>query len=235
MHENREIYCTFWSTDQDRSAKAINRTADMNVQEKSDCAVVPMNQPNKEGRPSAEVGERRAQTEENIVQSHMRPTQSGRRMSQGLGGVRQVARKRKQERLTALLHYLNVGLIRESCASCILTLGSDSRHVTTDGSGQIEEDIPPDIHDAALVIQDAQTPLDNTRIAIRIGDLDPVTEISGQIARLNNLGYFAGDIKSPDHVAVESAVEEFQCDNNLTVDGICGPKTQAQLKKVHGC
>jgi hypothetical protein len=120
-------------------------------------------------------------------------------------------------------------------ASCILTLGSDSRHVTTDGSGQIEEDIPPDIHDAALVIQDAQTPLDNTRIAIRIGDLDPVTEISGQIARLNNLGYFAGDIKSPDHVAVESAVEEFQCDNNLTVDGICGPKTQAQLKKVHGC
>jgi len=40
MHENREISCTSWSTDQDRSAKAINRTADMNVQEKSDCAVV---------------------------------------------------------------------------------------------------------------------------------------------------------------------------------------------------
>ncbi len=35
MHENREISCTSWSTDQDRSAKAINRTADMNVQEKS--------------------------------------------------------------------------------------------------------------------------------------------------------------------------------------------------------
>jgi hypothetical protein len=116
-------------------------------------------------------------------------------------------------------------------APCILTLGSDSRHVTTDDSGQIEEDIPPDIHDAALVIQDAQTPLDNTRIAIRIGDLDPVTEISGQVARLNNLGYFAGDIKSPDHVAVESAVEEFRCDNNLTVDGVCGPKTQASSRK----
>ena len=91
MHENREISCTSWSTDQDRSTKAINQKADMNVQEKSDCAVVPMNQPNKEGRPSAEVGEGRAQTEENIVQSHMRPTQSGRRMSQGLGGVRQAA------------------------------------------------------------------------------------------------------------------------------------------------
>ena len=40
MHENREISCTSWSSDQDRSAKAINQTADVNVQEKSDCAVV---------------------------------------------------------------------------------------------------------------------------------------------------------------------------------------------------
>jgi hypothetical protein len=43
MHENREISCTSWSADQDRSAKAINRTADVHVQEKSDCAVVPVN------------------------------------------------------------------------------------------------------------------------------------------------------------------------------------------------
>ena len=92
MHENREIFCTSWSTDQDRSGKAINRTADMNVQEKSDCAVVPLSRPNKEGESSAEVGEGRAQTEENIVPSHMRPTQSGNRMSQGLHGVRPAAR-----------------------------------------------------------------------------------------------------------------------------------------------
>jgi hypothetical protein len=90
MHENREISCTSWSTDQGRSAKAINRTADVNVQEKSDCAVVPMKQPNKERQLSAEAGEGRAQTEENIVPSHMRPTQSGKHMSQGLHGVRQV-------------------------------------------------------------------------------------------------------------------------------------------------
>src|SRR4029077_16971719 len=55
MHENREISSTPWSTDQGRSAKAINRTADMHVLEKSDCAVVPVNQPNKGGQPSAEV------------------------------------------------------------------------------------------------------------------------------------------------------------------------------------
>jgi RNA-directed DNA polymerase len=94
MHENREISCTSWPENQDRSAKAMNRTADVNVQEKSDCAVVPVNQPNNEGQqPSAEAGEGRAQTEENIVQSHMPPTQSGERLSQGLHGVRQAVRR----------------------------------------------------------------------------------------------------------------------------------------------
>ena len=114
MHENREISRTPWSEDQGRSAKAINQTADMNVREKSDCAVVPVNQPNNEGQPFAEAGEGRAQIEENTVQSRMRPTQSGKRMSQGLHGVRQAAKERKQERFTALLHHLSVGLLRDS-------------------------------------------------------------------------------------------------------------------------
>ena len=114
MHENREISCASWSKDQDRSAKAINRTADANAQEKSDCAVVPVNQLNKEGQPSAEVGEGRARTEKNIIRSHTPPTQSGTRVSQGLEGVRQAASVRKQERFTALLHHLTLNLLRDS-------------------------------------------------------------------------------------------------------------------------
>ena len=35
-------------------------------------------------------------------------------MSQGLGGVRQTARDRTQERFTALLHHLTIDLLRES-------------------------------------------------------------------------------------------------------------------------
>ena len=35
-------------------------------------------------------------------------------MSQGLSGVRQVARERRQERFTALLHHMNVNLLRDS-------------------------------------------------------------------------------------------------------------------------
>ena len=114
MHENREISCASWSNDQDRSVKAINHNADVNVQEKSDCGVVPLSRPNNEGQPSAEVGEARAQTEENMVRSHMPPTQSGTRMSQGMDGVRQAASVRKQERFTALLHHVTWKLLRDS-------------------------------------------------------------------------------------------------------------------------
>jgi len=114
MHENREISSTPWSNAQGRSAKAINRNADMHALEKSDYAVVPVNQPNKEARASAEVGEGRAQMKENIAQSHMHPTQRGNRMSQGLDGVRKAAKERKQERFTSLLHHLKVDLLRDN-------------------------------------------------------------------------------------------------------------------------
>jgi RNA-directed DNA polymerase len=114
MHENREISNTPSFVEEGRSAKAINHNADAHVLEKSDCAVIPVNQPNKEGQPSAEIGEGRAQPKENIVQSRMLPTQSGKRMSQGLEGVRKAAKDRKQERFTSLLHHLNVELLRDS-------------------------------------------------------------------------------------------------------------------------
>jgi RNA-directed DNA polymerase len=114
MHENREISSAPWSSDQGRSAKATSRTADMHALEKSDCAVVPVKPSNKGGQPSAEAVEGRAQTEENIVESRMHPTQSGKRMSQGLNGVRKAAKESKEQRLTALLHHLSIELLRES-------------------------------------------------------------------------------------------------------------------------
>ncbi|MGH9431871.1 MAG: group II intron reverse transcriptase/maturase [Terriglobia bacterium] len=54
------------------------------------------------------------QTQENIAKSNTSPTQSGERVSLGLSGVRQAAKERKQERFTALLHHLTVGLLRDS-------------------------------------------------------------------------------------------------------------------------
>jgi len=72
MHENRQISYTSCSKEQDRSVKAINRTADMHVQEKSECALVPVNLSNKEAQASADSGEGKAQTKENIVRCFLR-------------------------------------------------------------------------------------------------------------------------------------------------------------------
>ena len=113
MHENRETSGVSRS-DRDRSEKALSRTADMYAPEESDCAVLPVNRPNKEGQPLAEAGEGRAQTEENVEESYTNPTRSGKRVSQGLQGVRRAAKERRQERFTALLHHLTVDLLRES-------------------------------------------------------------------------------------------------------------------------
>ena len=86
----------------------------MYVPEESHDAIVPMKPPNKEAQASAEVVEGRASIKENTVESSTRPTPGGERVSQGLGGVRRVARERKQARFTALLHHLTVDLLRDS-------------------------------------------------------------------------------------------------------------------------
>ena len=115
MHENRETSGAPRSFhDRGRSEKAQSRTSDMHALEESDRTVVPVNQPNKKDSSSAEVGEGRVRTKENIVQSNTSPTQSGERVSQGLSGVRQAAKERRQERFTALLHHMTVGLLRDS-------------------------------------------------------------------------------------------------------------------------
>jgi hypothetical protein len=177
-------------------------------------------------------------------------------------------------------------------AKCKLTIESETFDLTTDGEGKLEQEIRKQAEKATLLILDEQTPADGIELEVKIGHLDPVDKISGQKARLNNLGYFAGEFDDeneaqnapangahggPNSNAQEaqnsrggndesslnsktqqpqengsggdgnstrseegqeqfrSAVEEFQCDHDLAVDGICGPMTQAKLKQVHGC
>ena len=115
MHENRETSgAPRMKANRGRPEKVQSRNAGMHASEESDHAIVPMNQPNIEDRSSAEVGEGRAWAKENIVQSNTSPTQSGKRVSQGLSGVRQAAKARKQERFSALLHHVTVDLLRDS-------------------------------------------------------------------------------------------------------------------------
>src|SRR6201997_3393922 len=115
MHENRETSgAPRPEKERDRSAKAQSHKADAHALEESDRTIVSMNQTNKEERSSAEPGEKRVRAKENIVQPNTNPTQSGDRVSQGLSGVREAAKKRRRERFTALLHHVSVDLLRDS-------------------------------------------------------------------------------------------------------------------------
>ena len=71
-----------------------------------------------------------------------------------------------------------------------------------------------------------------------VGSLDPVDTPSGQRARLNNLGYFAG-FSDRDEDQLAWAVEEFQADEKLPDRGLKGTiakdrKTLNQLARRHG-
>src|SRR5262249_31840443 len=116
MHENRDTSGAPRSgQDRGRPEKAQSHKSGMYVSEESDRGIVPMNQPNnEEDVSSAEVGEGRPWTKENIDQSNTHSTQSGEHVSQGLAGVRRRAKESKRERFTALLHHLTVELLRDS-------------------------------------------------------------------------------------------------------------------------
>jgi len=113
MHENRET-SVLPAGSAGRSAKAKSRNAGPHGAEESDGGVVPMNPPNERAQATKEAGEGSPRTKENIAESSTPPAQNGRGVSQGLSGVRRVARERKQERFTSLLHHLNVDLLRPS-------------------------------------------------------------------------------------------------------------------------
>ena len=86
----------------------------MHGREKSDFATVAMKPANKAGQPAAEWVERRAGTEGNMVEPRTRRTPSRERVLQGLDRVRQAAKARKKERFTALLHHVNVDLLKDA-------------------------------------------------------------------------------------------------------------------------
>jgi len=95
----------------------------MNGPEKSDSAIVATKLANK-AQPSAERSagesyaaepvERRAGTKGNAGQQSTRRTQSRESVSQALERIREVARERKKEKFTTLLHHINIDLLEKA-------------------------------------------------------------------------------------------------------------------------
>ncbi len=86
----------------------------MHEREKSDSAKVAKKPANKAGQAAAERVERRAEAEGNMGEPRTRRTLSRESVTQGLDRVRQAAKARKKERLTALLHHVSVELLLDA-------------------------------------------------------------------------------------------------------------------------
>jgi RNA-directed DNA polymerase len=84
----------------------------MNRNEESDPTVLASKPTNKAGRPVAEPVERRVGTKGNANQHNTRRAQNRESVTQALDRVRQAARTRKKERFTALLHHVDIELLR---------------------------------------------------------------------------------------------------------------------------
>ena len=84
----------------------------MHDPEKSDSGIVATKPTNKAGRPAAELVEPRPGTKGNADQQTTHRTQSRARVTQALDRVRKAARQRKKEQFTALLHHINVDMLR---------------------------------------------------------------------------------------------------------------------------
>src|SRR5712692_7604129 len=80
--------------------------------EKSDSVVVAVKPTNKAERSAAEPVEPRTGTKGNVGQQRTRRAQDRESVSQALERVRQAARQRKKERFTALLHHVDLAMLR---------------------------------------------------------------------------------------------------------------------------
>ncbi len=113
--ENRETPATPAGEDAaGRLEKALSPKSNMHVGGESDGRIVPAKCPNKGEQAPAEGMEGRRPTKENIGQATPPRTQSRTSELSDLFGVREVARRDKRTRFSALLHHVTTELLRNS-------------------------------------------------------------------------------------------------------------------------
>ena len=70
-------------------------------------------------------------------------------------------------------------------------------------------------------------------IPIRIGHLDPLSETSGVMQRLANLGHTVGTSDDGSDEVTRSALAVFQLQHGLDVTGAIDPATRAKIAQLH--
>ncbi|MFO0756454.1 MAG: hypothetical protein U0359_08180 [Byssovorax sp.] len=116
------------------------------------------------------------------------------------------------------------------------TIGEDGK-ARTGKDGLIEHDIDPSITQARLkVFLDDSDPDRGPAWKLLIGDLDPITEISGVKGRLNNLGFDCGQVNGTFDDPLRKALAAFREAMSIPApadDSAVDDPTRDRLQKEH--
>ena len=97
----------------------------------------------------------------------------------------------------------------------------------TDGDGRLEHFIPGDAKSGKLIFKGGKEVHH-----LKLGNLDPLDQISGVQQRLNNLGYNCGGEMGKLGEKTKAALKKFQTDNKLNVSGEPDAATKAKLQEL---
>ena len=101
---------------------------------------------------------------------------------------------------------------------------------TTDANGRLEQVIPAKATTGKLKVGQ-----DEDEYVLELGQIDPVSSITGVQARLNNLGYSCGAVDGVLGPRTKLALRTFQKDYQLSESGTPDEATRDKLAELHGC
>ena len=101
---------------------------------------------------------------------------------------------------------------------------------TTGDDGMVDHPISPGARRAILRMGGEQE-----EYSFDLGYVDPLAEINGVQARLNNLGFDCGPVDGVLNDQTREAIQGFQQKHNLKVTGEMDRPTLDKLEKVYGC
>jgi hypothetical protein len=100
----------------------------------------------------------------------------------------------------------------------------------TDSRGFVTAAIPPKAKSATLELVDGENTIE---YELKLGHLNPASEISGVKHRLSNLGFYEGPLDENFDEEFKESLRDYQEHFGLTVSGELDQKTRDQLKQKH--
>jgi hypothetical protein len=107
------------------------------------------------------------------------------------------------------------------------------RQGTTKGDGLLDERLPLQATQLRLFVwpKDSQGKTDCVVLDLGMGHLDPIEDLSGVRARLENLGFHCGDEEGDLGPRTRAALKRFRAEQKIEEEDLLGPETLKQLAK----